>query len=242
VSAPRVSVVVPAFNRGRLLAACLESVRRQTFRDHEVILVDDGSSEDLKYLRHHANLGPAVSRNDGARLAEGEFIALLDSDDVWRPEKLALQLARFREPRVLLAHSAVDWIDGRGRLLQRGTPVFDVFTGKRRAEPPFHTSTLIFRRDVLERTGPFHEAYARIGHEDDFKHVFLKEFGPRRMAYDPRPLVRYRFRQRDQLMRALRNIEAWQKTRRSIPSTPREREAALDIAVTRYRRKRLGLR
>jgi teichuronic acid biosynthesis glycosyltransferase TuaG len=126
VKAPLVSVVIPARNRPAYLAQTLRSLRKQTFRDYELVLVDDASRPPLRgvlarsgvrpwtYVRHFSALGPAASRNDGLRAARGELIALLDSDDLWYPGKLAAQAACFRSPHVLFVHSNVDFIDGRG--------------------------------------------------------------------------------------------------------------------------------
>lgn len=100
--APRVTVVVPTFNRARDVARCLESLVAQTFRDFEVLVCDDGSKDNTREVvegfRDRLNVeyhwaenwgGPARPRNIGIRLARGEYLAFLDSDDWWKPEKLA---------------------------------------------------------------------------------------------------------------------------------------------------------
>ncbi len=108
--APRVSVVIPTFTH-TWLDDCLDSIRAQTFDNWEIVLVDDGSpepaapsrSDDLTLVRQE-NTRPGGARNRGVSLARGEWIAFLDSDDRWRPEKLERQLA-FHEahPRCLLS-------------------------------------------------------------------------------------------------------------------------------------------
>jgi glycosyltransferase involved in cell wall biosynthesis len=107
---PRVSVVLIGYNDARFLQAAIDSVLAQRFTDWELILVDDGSTDDspaiarqacaqhpqqIRYLEHagHANRGAAASRNLGIEHASGEFIAFLDSDDVWLPDKLSDQVA-----------------------------------------------------------------------------------------------------------------------------------------------------
>jgi len=103
MNAPRVSVVIPTFNRSRLVQLAIESVLAQQFRDFEIIVVDDGSTDDtaaclarygdpVRVVRQD-NLGMNPARNAGIALARGEYIALLDSDDLWLPGKLALQVA-----------------------------------------------------------------------------------------------------------------------------------------------------
>jgi hypothetical protein len=103
--APVVSVIVPCFNRAQKLGPTLDSVLGQTFANWEVIVVDDGSTDDLAHSierysddsrvrleRHRCNLGASAARNTGVRAARGRFVAFLDSDDIWLPRKLERQL------------------------------------------------------------------------------------------------------------------------------------------------------
>ncbi len=104
---PFFSVIIPTFNRAALLARTLESVRRQTFTDYEVIVVDDGSTDDtLELLRGfpevkvltQKNRGPGAARNLGVRQCSGCYLAFLDSDDVWFPWSLETYAAILRAP------------------------------------------------------------------------------------------------------------------------------------------------
>lgn len=102
---PAVSVIIPVYNDADGLRRALASVREQSMGDFEIIVIDDGSTDDLnavlvaaqddrlRLLQHDTNRGAAAARNTGIRAASGEFIAFLDSDDEWLSEKLALQLA-----------------------------------------------------------------------------------------------------------------------------------------------------
>jgi glycosyltransferase involved in cell wall biosynthesis len=92
---PKVSVILPTFNRARFLPDALESIFVQGVRNVQVVVVDDGSTDDterivaaygerVQYVRQE-NGGPAAARNTGLRFAEGRFISFLDSDDVWMP-------------------------------------------------------------------------------------------------------------------------------------------------------------
>ncbi|MDA8430927.1 MAG: glycosyltransferase [Geobacteraceae bacterium] len=100
----QVSVVIPTYNRAGFLREAIESVLAQTYTNFEIIVVDDGSTDgtqelmtslyrNVRYLRQE-NRGPAAARNNGINNAAGEFIAFLDSDDIWLPEMLSKQIAR----------------------------------------------------------------------------------------------------------------------------------------------------
>ena len=106
-----VTVVTPAFNSAAYISAAIESVLKQTFQDLEMIVVDDGSTDNTKeivskYVQKYPekirylfqeNRGPGAARNTAIRNACGDYLALLDADDIWLPEKLALQLQFLKE-------------------------------------------------------------------------------------------------------------------------------------------------
>jgi len=104
-SAPRISVIIPVFCGAETIKRALDSVAVQTFADLEIIVVDDGSTDrtaeivrqssqaGLKLIQHGQNRGAAAARNTGIAAAQGRWIAFLDSDDSWRPDKLAHQVA-----------------------------------------------------------------------------------------------------------------------------------------------------
>ena len=116
VMPPTVSVVIPTYNRARLLAEALDSVLQQTCPPAEIIVIDDGSKDDtaqamvpyggkVRYVCQE-NAGPAAARNHGMRLATGDFIALLDSDDLWVKDRLERQL------KALEQHPGLDLLFG----------------------------------------------------------------------------------------------------------------------------------
>ena len=97
---PSISVVIPAFNAAEFLPAALDSVLRQTQSPLEILVIDDGSTDETGRLAasmggvrciHQPNFGVAVARNRGIEEAKGQFVAFLDSDDAWAPDKLAIQ-------------------------------------------------------------------------------------------------------------------------------------------------------
>ncbi len=105
-SEPLVSVVIPTYNRADLIRRAIDSVLSQSYQNWEIIVVDDNSQDrtaevvqtiadgdrPIHYYRHPTNLGGSAARNTGIKEAQGEYIAFLDSDDVWLPQKLELQL------------------------------------------------------------------------------------------------------------------------------------------------------
>src|SRR5690349_21534538 len=151
---PLVTVVIPVFNGEPFVAKAVESVRAQTMNDVEIIVVDDGSTDGTQavlaklerthlirwYQQDHG--GPARSRNRGIESARGEFIALLDCDDVWLPDKLAAQLSIMRgDPEVGLVHTDFDVVDEHGAVLehvsarQSPEPIVQAFVGGHTALP-----------------------------------------------------------------------------------------------------------
>jgi glycosyltransferase involved in cell wall biosynthesis len=101
----KVSVIIPTYNRANLIARSIESALNQTYRDFEILIVDDGSTDatfdavspflkhpHVRYLRHEKNKGHQAARNTGVKNASGDYIAFLDSDDTWNPQKIELQL------------------------------------------------------------------------------------------------------------------------------------------------------
>jgi len=118
---PSVSVIIPTFNRGWILKEAIDSVLNQDTSDYELTIVDDGSTddtpdilgrygEDIKVIRQ-SNRGVSAARNRGIAAARGEYVAFLDSDDLWLPNKLAAQLAFFHlHPDALICQTEEMWI------------------------------------------------------------------------------------------------------------------------------------
>jgi glycosyltransferase involved in cell wall biosynthesis len=122
---PKVSVIIPSYNCGRFLSEALASVYAQSFQDFEVIVVDDGSTDNteeviktyldrIRYLRQF-NRGAAAARNQGLKMAHGSLIAFLDADDLWEREKLAAQVALMdSRPELGVAYANFTHFDGSG--------------------------------------------------------------------------------------------------------------------------------
>ncbi|MBW2512977.1 MAG: glycosyltransferase [Deltaproteobacteria bacterium] len=119
-----VSVIVPTFNRGWCLNEAIDSVFSETYGGYELIVVDDGSTDDTKrrlsrypdvHVLTQRNRGVSAARNSGVAVARGDFIAFLDSDDLWMPEKLSTQVDFFmRNPEAEICQTQEIWVrDGR---------------------------------------------------------------------------------------------------------------------------------
>ncbi|MCC6575291.1 MAG: glycosyltransferase [Planctomycetes bacterium] len=176
--APRISVVIPSFNRANAAMRAVQSVLNQTEKSVEVLLLDDGSTDEtprmfeqpperVRFIRK-PNGGASSARNVGLRRARGEWIALLDSDDEWTPDKLATQLAAIK-PDTLVCwsrHVHVN-VDGSRETKPERLPdaarVFDELYAKLSIK----TSTLMFRRELIERVGLFNERFP-ISNDWDF--------------------------------------------------------------------------
>lgn len=127
-----ISVIIPVYNGEKTIQQTLESVFNQTFTDFELIIIDDGSQDStlevingirdprLKVFSY-PNAGVSESRNRGLELATGEYIAFLDADDLWTPDKLEAQLKALQEnPKAAVAYSWSDWIDESSQFLRAG--------------------------------------------------------------------------------------------------------------------------
>ncbi|NOZ24608.1 MAG: glycosyltransferase [Nitrospirae bacterium] len=179
------SVIVPTYNRAHLLGRALASVARQTYRDFEVIVVDDGSTDetaevvkefaslDIRYIRHENNRGEAAARNTGVLAAKGEFIAFLDSDDEWLSEKLQKQMEVFKHqsPEVGIVYSDMCEIDRNGRRRLWRSPTFmpeDGFFYRKALDYQVYgigIGSSVVRRSCFEKVGLFDE---RLSYYVDF--------------------------------------------------------------------------
>jgi glycosyltransferase involved in cell wall biosynthesis len=180
---PIVSVIIPAYNASRFIAHTIESALQQSFRDLEVIIVDDGSTDEtpaiaqayvsrdsrVKLLRQD-NTGVAAARNLGIRQSRGTFIAPLDADDVWSPHKLEEQVARMEAggPGMGMVYSwwaGIDELDAPTGVSQTwaaegalyGLLLFTNFIG--------NASVPLFRRSTLNEVGYYSESFRRASGE-----------------------------------------------------------------------------
>lgn len=172
----KVSVVITCYNYGRYVDECISSVLRQTYQNYEVIIVNDGSTDDsedkirpflerenFRYV-FQANSGQASAKNTGVRHSRGELVAFLDADDLWEPTKLERQVPLFDNPRVGVVYSRARFIDSEGRdiELDESEPCFETHSGCVTNQlfvdnfVPFSSS--VVRARCLEECGIFDES------------------------------------------------------------------------------------
>lgn len=161
---PFVSVIVPVYNGTRFLSEAVESILHQKYNLLEIIIVDDGSTDDtakvamsmgegIRYI-YQRNGGPASARNTGLRVARGEIIGFLDADDLWPANKLDIQLTR------LIETPELDIAMGRTQYMKMpDAPDINVkFQGPEKILANVHLGSGLFRRSVFDRVGLFDES------------------------------------------------------------------------------------
>lgn len=173
---PLISCIVPVFNGARYLAEALDSILNQTYRPIEIIVIDDGSTDqsaavirsygDRIRCFYQDNAGPAKARNRGLSEASADFIAFLDADDLWHPEKLDRQSARFRsrpELEACVTHVQNFWMP---ELKQEETRLKNHRFSQ--PLPGYAMQALLARRSVFDRVGVFNTALRVVDDTDWF--------------------------------------------------------------------------
>lgn len=173
---PTVSVIIPVFNRHDVLPRAVDSVLSQTVADYEIIVVDDGSATpvaqsvasalerpNVRLARHETNRGAAAARNTGVRSAKGRYLAFLDSDDTWGPDKLERQIDFMRAaPDRHASCTGFALVDGSGVFDRRLPPEvsdLDEILWGCRISPG---STLMVERSYYDAAGPMDETLERL--------------------------------------------------------------------------------
>jgi len=165
-----ISVVVPTYNRSSFLKESIGSVVSQTFSDFELIVVDDGSTDDTPVLLlsygkkikviKKANKGPGAARNRGIRAAKGQWIAFLDSDDVWKPDKLEKQVQFIKDnPDIRICQTEEIWIRNGKRVNPRKKHEMHSGWIYEQCLPLciVSPSSVMIHREVFEKVGLFDE-------------------------------------------------------------------------------------
>ena len=199
-----VSVIIPTYNRVRLVGRAIQSVLSQTFTDLELIVVDDASTDDtagfvanigdsrIRYVRLERNHGVSVARNTGVKMSRGKYIAFLDSDDEWEYQKLEKQLQVF-----LINKSKGVEVVGCGVSNIRGGSTKFVYPPADRSfyedlispsVSPTLWRTLLVEKCLLQRTGISFDKELRTGQDRDF---FIRLSRACEIAYVNEPLVKF---------------------------------------------------
>lgn len=168
---PLVSVIIPTYNRSKLLNRALGSVFKQTYKNFEVIVADDGSTDQTVHnlelhphltLIHKENQGVSKARNTGLEHAKGELIAFLDSDDEWKPKKLEKQVKFFEEnPEAVICQTDETWIRNGKHLNpmkkheKRGGWIFEQCLPLCIVSP----SAVMMKRKLFDLVGNFDESF-----------------------------------------------------------------------------------
>ena len=176
---PSVSVIIPTHNRSQILKRAVISVLNQSYHDFEVVVVDDASTDEttevvrkfedkrIKYIRHKQNKGAPAARNTGLRVSNSEYIAFLDDDDEWLPEKLEIQITAFKaaQPNVGVIYTAFWRVqNGKKKFFpsskikhKQGNLYEQLLNGNFIGLP-----TVIAKKQCFEKVGLFDECFPRL--------------------------------------------------------------------------------
>jgi glycosyltransferase involved in cell wall biosynthesis len=244
---PRVSICIPAYNTERYLPATLASVRQQTFTDWELILVEDGSRDateqivrdfatqgpqSVSYLRHESNQGLPTTRNTGFEKAEGELIAILDADDLWRPDHLQRSLTTLEATGADLVFSGCQLFDSDtgASLEQRVAPagaMEDFPRSLHDGRIVIQPSTVVVRRAVIKSAGGFDPTFPIC---NDLEFWFRVAKSGARVAYTGAITCDYRkhagalSRKAAELVAEVAQIHAAHRDWPAVPAEQRRRE------------------
>jgi len=206
VSKGLVSVITPTYNCGVFIGETIKSVQNQSYASWEMIIVDDCSTDDtkkvveafigqddrIKYFCLDKNSGPAVARNKAMELAKGEYIAFLDSDDVWLLEKLTFQIGYMQENRVLFSCTAYEQIDEDGTSLNKVIKTVPKINYNRLLlDCPVGNSTVVYN---VEKMGKFVVPNIRKRNDDALWLQMLKK--EKYIVGLPNVLMKYRIRRK----------------------------------------------
>ena len=197
---PTVNVIIHTYNNERFIAETVESVLNQTYKEYEIVVVDDGSVDGtrdalipyMQKIRYHykENGGIASAKNAGISLSETEFVAFLDHDDLWVPDKLQLQMEHFNEnPQIGLVYAKyTSFRDGK-ELRTKPEKGYSGWIFKELLSKSFiQTSTVVVKRECLDAVGPYDETFS-LGDEYD---MFLRISKKFQCGFIDKGLTRYR--------------------------------------------------
>ena len=209
-----VSVIVPTCNRSEILSETIKSILSQTYPNFELIVVDDGSTDDTKnivsgfndsrieyvYIRNWG--GPARPRNIGIKKAKGNYIAFCDDDDIWHPEKLFYQIKKFENSECVLCYTDFDYITNNGKRLNKKSKLKKyyknlTFNKFMLSGGIICSSSVMIKCDVIETIGLFDEDPRLISAED--YHYWARILNKHKPCFVDKTLVSYRIDSTDSI-------------------------------------------
>lgn len=202
---PQVSIIIPVFNGARFISDAIDSIFRQTFQDFEVIMIDDGSTDETREIvsryrgliyHYQENQGRPAARNTGLRHARGEYVAFLDADDIWNPDRLERGVNLLNaEPEIGLLHGEVTAIDAHGAQDESYTKWLRNFYVRERQKGSGYlrlldrcaifSSSVLFRRKCIDEVG-FYDMSFPIYEDYDW---YLRLASVHRISLMPGPAV-----------------------------------------------------
>ncbi len=249
---PKVSILLTCYNHLAYLPAAYDGILGQTFRDYEIIAIDDGSTdgtrewlsartEPIKLIFNEKNLGTYGSLNLALAQASGDYVAILNDDDLWAPLKLERQLALFEaHPKVGLAHTDGKFINGAGEVVE-GSPLGFEFprteTGNVLLSLIYANkiiaSAVLVKRQCFNELGGFNENYFGSGDWEMWMRVAEKH----EIGFVPEPLTFYRVHgenashKLDRIWRDDEMLREWISSRSSVYAGMGYGKAELDSAM-----------
>ncbi len=209
---PKVSVIIPTYNCAQYISEAMESALAQSYQDFEILIIDDGSTDNIKdvikgYLDNFPNKvryifqenhGLANARNTGIQNAKGEFIALLDADDRWLPDRLEIGVREIEaDPTVGLVHANITFMTEEWKSIRTPRRNKEFLSGYifehiflRHAD--ISCPTILFRKECCRQVGVFDENLTRLGCED--RDLWLRIAQKYRFQYVDKILAHYRVR------------------------------------------------
>lgn len=201
----KISVIIPTYNYAEFISACIDSVINQTYQDHEIIVVDDGSNDNTKEVIKKyndkilyffkENGGPSSARNYGIEKATGDYVCFLDADDVFLPKKLEFQAAYINEHKsenIGLLYSDYYCVSRKLKITQyyesRGFKTHDEALRYLFSYNYINTSTVMIPKDCIDDIGVFNESYRYL---EDYE-LWLRIGCKYKFGYINKPLVKTR--------------------------------------------------
>ena len=251
----KVSVIIPTFNRLSLISRAIDSVLKQTLKPFEIIVVDDGSSDNTStFIKNNyksvklikqKNLGVSKARNVGIKNSSGDWIALLDSDDEWKKNKLEVQIKSLSEHDYYsVCHTNEIWIRNGTRVNQKkrhqkyGGYIFDKCLDICRISP----SSIIFQKNIINEVGWFDENLSICEDYD----LWLRITANFKILFIDKPLVIKYGGHSDQLSKSVNGIEAYRiKSLENLLSNTRlikdYKRLTIEMLITKLRIYKKGL-